>query len=231
MSPDLWQTALLRRCRSHDRTLLLCSRQAGKSSVAAALALRHALLKPDALVLLLSPTLRQSGELFKDKVKRLYNGLGRPVAAKQESALSLELANGSRVISLPGDEGTVRGFSRVSLLVVDEAARVKDGLYYSIRPMLAVSGGGLIALSTPYAKLGWFYEAWQGHGDWHRVRVPASDCPRISPEFLREEYAALGPRWYAMEYGCQFGDLVDAVFASGDVARALVDEPYEPLFR
>jgi len=52
-------------------------------------------------------------------------------------------------VSLPGDEGTVRGFSGVSLLVIDEAARVADPLYFAVRPMLAVSQGRLVALDTP----------------------------------------------------------------------------------
>src|SRR6185437_15478979 len=109
MPPDLRQADLLR--SDADRILLLCSRQAGKSQTAAALALRQALLSPGSLVLLLSPTLRQSGELFKDKVLRLYNALGRPMSTLQESALSMELSNRSRIVSLPGDEGTVRGYS------------------------------------------------------------------------------------------------------------------------
>src|SRR5262245_47255751 len=64
-----------------------------------------ALLRPSSLVLLLSPTQRQSGELFRDKVLRLYDDLGQPVRATQQTALTLALANGSRVISLPGNEG------------------------------------------------------------------------------------------------------------------------------
>jgi hypothetical protein len=72
----------------------------GRSS----LALQVALLEPS-LVLLLSPTLRQSGEPFRDKVMRLYEALDRPVKAAQETALTLTLTNGSRVISLPGNEG------------------------------------------------------------------------------------------------------------------------------
>jgi hypothetical protein len=76
LEPDPWQAELLR--GQARRLLLLCARQAGKSLTAAALALKAALLQPPALVLLLSPTHRQSGELFRDKVKRLFNGLGRP---------------------------------------------------------------------------------------------------------------------------------------------------------
>src|SRR5579884_3681465 len=126
MPPDPWQRDLLMSAARH--LLLLCSRQAGKSQTAAALALRQALLVPGSLVLLLSPTLRQSGELFRDKVLRLFTGLGRPVATTQESALQMTLVNGSRIVSLPGEEQTIRGYSGVALLVIDEAARVPDDL-------------------------------------------------------------------------------------------------------
>src|SRR5262249_40570097 len=101
MAPDPWQTRLMR--PDLPRPLLLCARQGGKSSVAAALALRTALLQPGSLVLLLSPSLRQSGELFR-KVLDLFNALGRPLAVAAESALRLELNNGARVVCLPGDE-------------------------------------------------------------------------------------------------------------------------------
>jgi hypothetical protein len=226
--PDPWQAALLR--EAPPRTLLLCSRQAGKSQASAGLALRTALLEPGSLVLLLSPTQRQSGELFR-KVLDLYRRLGRPVpsARPKDNALRLELQNGSRVESLPGTEGTVRSFSSVRLLVIDEAARVPDALYYAVRPMLAVSGGDLIALSSAWAKLGWFYEAWVGAGRWHRVKVTAHQCPRISPEFLREEQEALGPRWFRMEYLCEYTDAVDALFTEEDVRAALAND-LRPLF-
>jgi hypothetical protein len=211
------------------RTLLLCSRQAGKSQAAAALATYAALTRPGSLVLLLSPTLRQSGELYRDKVRRLFNALGRPVATVQESALTMELANGSRIVSLPGDEGTIRGYSGVRLLVIDEAARVPDDLYRAVRPMLAVSGGSLIALSSAWAKVGWFYEEWIGSRPWHRVKVTADQCPRISPDFLREEEEALGPRWFRMEYLCEFTDAIDALFSEAEV-KAAMDNNLQPLF-
>jgi hypothetical protein len=114
-------------------------------------------INPDcwqSLILLLCPTQRQAGELFKDKVLRLYNALGRPVPSlrPRDNATMLELANGSRIIALPGDEGTVRCYSGVKLLVLDEACRIPDVLYKAVRPMLAVSGGTLMALSTPFGR-------------------------------------------------------------------------------
>jgi hypothetical protein len=226
MAPDQWQEQLLR--SDAARVLLLCSRQAGKSSVAAALALHVTLLRPRSPVLLLSPSLRQSSELFR-KVLDLFNALGRPMRVTAESALRLELANGSRVVSLPGDEKNIRGYSGVALLVIDEAARVEDALYYAVRPMLAVSQGRLVALSTPFGKRGWFHDEWHGEGDWERVKVTAYDCPRIAPAFLAEERRALGERWFAQGFLCDFSECVDAVFSYADIQAALSDQ-VKPLF-
>src|SRR5205823_5282158 len=96
MQADPWQCRLLRSCS--PRMLLLCSRQSGKSTTAAALALLAALLEAPALVLLLSPSQRQSGELF-IKCRSLFRDLGSPVPVTMESALRLELANGSRIVA------------------------------------------------------------------------------------------------------------------------------------
>ena len=100
----------------------------------------------------------------------------------EDNRLSLSLRNGSRVVRLPGTAATIRGFSAPDLIIEDEAAFVDDGFYRATRPMLATtSGGRLILMSTPYGKRGHFYEAWHESGDWHRVEVPATDCPRITP--------------------------------------------------
>lgn len=218
MDPDPWQKSLLHCFDS--RILLCCGRQAGKSLVAAALALYTAICRPDSLVLLLSPGERQSKELFQDKLMRLYQALGRPVKARQETALTLSLKNGSRVIALPGKEGTIRGYSGVTLLAIDEASLVPDSLYYATRPMLAVSGGRLIAMSTPRGKRGFFYEEWASERKWRRINIKSTQCPRVTPEFLAEEKESLGERWFRQEYLTSFEDAIDAVFSESDIQSA-----------
>jgi len=222
IDPDPWQAGVLRSTAS--RLLLNCSRQSGKSSITSVLSVHTACYRPGSLVLLLSPSLRQSGELFK-KCLAVYRGLGKPVLAESETALTLTLANGSRIVSLPGQEGTVRGFSGVALLAIDEAAWVPDDLYLSVRPMLAVSQGRLLALSTPHGTRGWWYEAWAKGGEsWQRVRVPATECPRISPEFLAEEQLGMGRWWYQQEYGCEFLDAETQPFAREDIDNAFRED-------
>src|SRR5215207_10343041 len=138
VEPDSWQEDLLR--STSDRMLLNCCRQSGKSTMTGIIALHRALYYPGSLILCLAPALRQSQELF-GKVLAFYRALDRPVPAQTERKLSLELENGSRIVTLPGTDKTIRGFSGVSLLIVDEASRVADELYFAVRPMLAVSGG------------------------------------------------------------------------------------------
>jgi hypothetical protein len=196
--------------------------------MAGVVALHRALTVPRSLVLILAPAERQAKELF-SKVAEAYRALGHAVPAESYRKMGAELANGSRIEALPGTEKTIRGFSGVDLLLVDEASRVADELYYAVRPMLAVSGGRLMMLSTPYGKRGVFHDEWTGGGAWDRYEVPAQECPRISLEFLAEERAAL-PAWvYRQEYECSFEDTEDQVFSS-ELVRAAVTPEVEPLF-
>lgn len=217
--PDPWQRDVL---RSQARQALLnCSRQSGKSSTVAAVALHRAVFRPGSLVLMLSPSLRQSAELFR-KTAGLYGRTGGTVPSTSETKLTLELANGSRIVSLPGKEETIRGYSAVDLLLVDEAARVEDGLIAACRPMLAVSQGRLVALSTPWGRRGWFAHAWHDGGPtWERTLVPATEVPRINPAWLAAERKGIGDFWFRQEYLCEFMDNETQAFASIDIAAAI----------
>src|SRR5205823_15122651 len=123
-------------------------------------AVNEILLEPAALVLLLAPSLRQSGELFL-KATGIYDALGRPVPERRRTATTLELVNGSRLVCLPGKPANVRSFSRPRLVILDEAAFVDDGLFVATRPMLARSvGGKFVMASSPYGERGEFHRAW-----------------------------------------------------------------------
>jgi hypothetical protein len=220
IDPDPWQRDLL---LSDERQIILnCSRQSGKSFVCSVLALFHAMNHPGALILVLSPSLRQSSELFK-KIMNHYHDLGRPGGATIESALTLQLSNRSRIISLPGTEKTIRGYSGVSLLLVDEAAGVDDELYMAVRPMLAVSAGRLILLSTPKGQRGFFHKVWTEGEDFFKIKITADQVPRISKDFLDEERRALGERYFEQEYFAEFFDRDDAVFDHSLVMASLSD--------
>jgi hypothetical protein len=138
--------------------LVLAHRQRGKSRIAAAIALEDACTIPGSLDLLVSRSMRQSGELFR-KVKEFYH-LTHPLPLTKDTEHELELSNGSRIISLPASAETIVGYSSVYRLILDEAARIPDETYYAVRPMVARSGGSILAITSPFGKRGWFWEAW-----------------------------------------------------------------------
>ncbi len=225
---DAWQSDLLR--SDAKQMILLCSRQSGKSTVSSILAIHEAIYQPNSLILLLSPSLRQSQELFR-KLKDVYNALESPSLPQtiEESALRSEFDNGSRIIALPGKEATIRGFSGVSLLIIDEASRVPDELYQSVRPMLAVSGGRIVLLSTPFGKRGFFYNEWTDGAEWERVKITANECPRIDENWLMRERAMIGDWWFRQEYLCEFVETSDQIFSFDDIETA-IDYEAQPLF-
>ena len=216
-APDDWQADVL--LSASRRILLNCSRQSGKSTVTAIVALHEALYRAGRMILLFSPSQRQSSELFRT-MAQLYTATGAVVPSTAETQLRLELANGSRIISLPASEATVRGYAGVHTIIIDEASRVPDDLYDAVTPMLATTNGRILALSTPFGKLGWWAEAWRSGGDlWERYEVPATRCPRISPAFLEEQRRTRGEWFYRQEFNCEFVDGVNNVFNSEDVER------------
>jgi Terminase large subunit, T4likevirus-type, N-terminal len=225
---DPWQRQVL---EGDDRKILMnCSRQSGKSTTAGLLACRTAIYEPGSLILAVSPSLRQSGELFR-KVLAFYHAIPSKPRVHAESALRLELANGSRVISLPGSEKTTRGYSKAGLIILDEASRIEDALISSLRPMMAVAKGArFVCMSTPWGRRGFFFERWQSADPgWLKVEIPAEKCPRIPAEFLREQERELGPLLYRQEYCCEFVDDAEALFAS-ELVEAAIDPGVKPLF-
>lgn len=228
IDPYLWQRQILEsKC---DKIIVLCARQTGKSLACAALALRTMLLEAPALVLVVSPSDRQSGE-FVRKAKGFFYSLRGPEipAAVADSTLQLHLANGSRLIGLPDSEGTVRCFSQVNLIFFEEASRVPDSLYHTCTPMLAASQGRRVALSTAFGRVGWFYQTWDHDLDWQRFSITADQCPHFTKEFLEGERSKMPDRWFQQEYFNAFLDPLDSVFRAEDIAR-LVDPNEKPIW-
>ncbi|MBL8176005.1 MAG: terminase family protein [Bryobacterales bacterium] len=227
LTPDPEQAKLLR--LDPRRCILNCTRQWGKSTVTAAKAVHKACTEPGSLTVALSPSARQSGE-FVLKARNFLNTLGIVTKSDGHNEISIALPNGSRIVGLPSSEDKIRGFSAVSLMLIDEAARVDDTLYTSVRPMLATSDGQLWLLSTPNGRAGFFYREWiSASSQWTRFEIPAEKCPRISPSFLDEERLSHPRDTFLREYCCQFLDAEGAVFPYSLLESTLCDADPLPI--
>lgn len=225
--PDPWQEKLL---KSRSRKIILnCSRQSGKSTTCAALGLHESIYRWPSFGLVIAPTQDQSSELML-KFDEFRGAVELPSDyLSTDTKLAVRFANGNRFVARPGSEKSARSFSAVTLLLEDEAARVSDELHSSIRPMLAVSNGRHILMSTPFGKNNHFCKIWSEQRDiWEWYEIPAEMCPRITKEFLEEERRT--NMWFEQEYHCSFLDSEGSVFSS-ELFKSLAcdDDDIEPL--
>lgn len=211
------------------RAILNCTRQWGKSTVSAAKALYRAHTRPGSLILVASPSERQSAEWMR-KAGDMLVRMGIERRGDGDNAVSLLLPNGSRIVGLPGTDATSRGFSSAAMVLIDEASRVDDAMFASMLPTLVASNGDLWLMSTPYGKRGFFYEMWEHGGDeWMRMRAPVTECPRISKESVERQRSMMTAAWFAQEYMCTFVDGTSGVF-DRDVVEGAIDEDEDPLW-
>jgi hypothetical protein len=210
IDPDLWQENVL--LSDAKQLILNCSRQTGKSTITAFLASHTAIFTPESLVLLVCPSERQSGELLRKIKSILAQTPG--IDYSRDAVLQVELGNGSRILALPSAEANLRGFSAPSMVVIDEASRCDDNLFYSLKPMMAVGQGKMILLSSPFGRRGFFYETWINGENWERFTVKATDCERITPEFLESEKNSMPEFVFRQEYFCEFTDSDTQIFPS-----------------
>jgi hypothetical protein len=200
--PDPWQKQVLR--HPHQRDLLNCHRQSGKSTLAAVCAVHTAIYHPRSTTLIVAPALRQAQELLR-VVTTVFAAIDRPFE-DEESTLTLKLSNGSRVVTVPADATTSRGWSGVKLLIFDESAGIPDDTYSAMTPFVAVSRGRILALSTPLGKRGWWYNASLSK-NWHVTTVRVTDDGKhIEPAYLEEQRAEHGELHYRSEWLCEFVD-------------------------
>lgn len=218
---DSWQAKFLD--SDGRRKVLLGSRQCGKSTAVAALAVHRMMWRADTSVVIVAPSKRQSA-LLVEKCRWILRKLGfQKLPGDGTNAHSIRLPNGSTVVGLPCSAPTIRGFT-ADLLIMDEAGWIPDIVYTASRPMLAATKGELVIMSSANEPKGFFWELMTCERlDWLQLIVRASEVERLDPEFLSAERYALGEDAYAREYECEFGDSAEGLFARRLVECMLTD--------
>jgi hypothetical protein len=208
----------------HYRLILCCTRQWGKSTVTAAKAVYHAYTRPKSLTLIISPSERQSREFLR-RAKQFVEMLDIRPRSDGDNRISVQLPNGSRIVGVPGKEAHVRGFSAVSLLIIDEAAWVTEEQYDAVLPMLATTDGDIWMMSTPWGQRGFFWHEWtKGGPEWFKISVKATECARIKKNFLDYQRGRMSEAVFRREYLCEFMGTGHSVFRREDFELAVTNE-------
>lgn len=211
MELDAWQKKVL---TTRGNICLRSGRQVGKSTVVSIKAAEFAVKNPKKTVLIIASVERQSylmlektlGYLLEKHKNMIKKGKSRPTKSK------IELKNGSTIYSLPtGLTGAgIRGYT-VDLLIADEAAFIPEEVWTAVTPMLSVTKGDRILLSTPHGQQGYFYDCFDDP-TFSSFHISSEDCPRHTKEFLEHERKRLGDLIYTQEYLGEFIDEISQVF-------------------
>ena len=161
----------------------MTARQVGKTTVAASAMAHTAMFKPGSLSVVACPAQRQSAELLR-KVRDMVLKAGAKLIS--DNVYGLELANGSRVLALPGSEESIRGLTVDGWIVVDEAAYVLDEMIAALRPMRAQRPEArFVMLSTANTRTDPFWSAWETGGEsWMRIQVTVDVDPTLYSQEL-----------------------------------------------
>lgn len=221
--------------------ILLWSRQAGKTTGAAAKVTHRAIFQPGSLSLIVSATQRQAGILqgrvtqFMHRLRRegRWVKTGRGAVVYEDpldtnsrmvrcSVLSMMLENGSEVVSVPASPETVRGYSP-QLIVMDEAGMIPDEVYYAVRPMRIRTKAQLCVVSSAWAQMGFFYDTWTKSEGWEKSEVKAAECAWVSKDELAKERREMPLNRYQREYENVFMPMQGALLPP-DTIDAMFDE-------
>jgi len=223
---------------SYQRKILLdssksitvrASRQSGKTEVVAVKVLWNTLLGTGFQTLILAPTLRQSSIIFNKIDMFLLKNDFLGALCNYHSRTYIRLDNGSEIYNLTGRNAeSVRGYSP-HLIVIDEAAFIKDEVFTAIEPSMATTNGSLILISTPFGKTGRFYESHSKLDYFSRYHVPYTDCPFLNQEYVEHEKLNKTEAEFKQEYEAEFVEEADVFFSMALIKEALsgIEKSYE----
>lgn len=198
--PDPWQAEAL--ASTAMTTCTLVSRQAGKSCVLAAKAIR--VLERGGTVVATAPAERQV-KLLTRKVAQYLRTTNLVVSRSTQT--EIETTSGGQWVAIPSTSDTIRGYT-ADLIIVDEAAFLAghnggEATVAALLPML-VDGGQMLLASTPSGKNNLFAQYFlDPKPHVHLIKVKGTDIPRLNGkvERMRSELSATK---FRQEILCEF---------------------------
>ena len=213
-----FQEKVLTLMRDNPYSIILKSRQLGISTLSAGYSLWLMLFHKDKNILCIA-TKQETAKNMVTKVKFMYENLPSwlKVDAAENNKLNLRLNNGSQIKATSASSDAGRS-EAVSLLLIDEAAFIDNiGEIWASAQQTLATGGGCIALSTPYGTGNWFHQTWvraeNSENDFLPIRLPWHVHPERDQVWRDKQDELLGdPRMAAQECDCDFSTSGDIVF-------------------
>lgn len=223
MKLDPWQKEVL---ATKGNICIRTGRQVGKSTVVSVKAAEYAAKNKNKTILVIASVERQASLLFEKIMDVLFTKYKSYIKTGKDKPTKhkVHLTNGSVIHCLPtGLSGHgIRGYT-VDLLIADEAAFIPEDVWTAVTPMLAVTKGTIILLSTPFGRGGYFYRCFQDKR-FTPFHVSSEECPRADEAFLESERERMTKLQYAQEYLGEFIDELRQFFPNDVIKKCMVLE-------
>ena len=213
-----FQEKVLKLFRDNPYSIVLKSRQLGLSTLSAGYSLWLMIFHKDKNILCIA-TKQETAKNMVTKVKFMFENLPSwlKVDASENNKLNLRLVNGSQIKATSASSDAGRS-EAVSLLLIDEAAFIDNiGEIWASAQQTLATGGGCIALSTPYGTGNWFHQTWTraeaSENEFLPIKLPWYVHPERDQKWRDRQDELLGdPRMAAQECDCDFSTSGDIVF-------------------
>jgi len=182
---DDWQKEVM---KVKGNLVLRSGRQVGKSFIIAKKASEFALENDNKIIMCIAFTEKQAKLIFAKILNNIIQVEKKTkvklIAKPRPTNHVIKLKNKTEIYCYAaGDTGFgIMGYT-IDLLIADEAAWIKEEVWNSIAPALAVTDGIMWLLSTPFLSEGFYFDCFSDKS-FTSFHQSSEDCPRITKEFL-----------------------------------------------
>jgi hypothetical protein len=206
---DDWQEEVM---RTKGNMVLRSGRQVGKSFIIAKKAAEYALKNPKKLIMVIAFTEKQANLLFAKILRNIHDTNKKAIDKPKPTKHVINLKNKSQIFCYAaGDTGFgIMGYT-IDLLIADEAAWIKEEVWNSVIPALAITRGQIWLLSTPFMSEGYYADCFKDP-NFTSFHQSSEDCPRKDQDFLDRQKQKLTKSKYAQMYLGEFVDDAHRIF-------------------
>lgn len=195
----------------HRFNIVCKSRQLGLSTVTAAYAVWYAIFRKDKNILVIATKLKTAMNFIK-KVKVMLDNVPRWLLLTKYEPTKQQVTfdNGSSITAIPTSPDAGRS-EALSLLVVDEAAFIKDfsDIWTGLSPTIS-TGGSTIIISTPNGVGNTYHRLWTDAiaqtNEFNAIKLPWWVHPEHDQAWFDKETRSLTKQQIAQEFLCVNGD-------------------------
>ena len=208
--PFDYQIRMIEAFENNKFVVNLLPRQMGKTAIVAAYLLHYAMFNEDKMIGILANKALVAREIL-SRIQRMYENLPMWIqpGVKEWNKGSMELGNGSILMSSATSSSSIRGFA-FNIIYLDEFAHISNQIHWWESTYPVISSGSdskVIITSTPNG-LDLFYkiytEAEQGINNFTPVKVDWWEHPKRDEAWKEETLRNIGYEQFEQEFLCQF---------------------------